>query len=349
MKLSINLIYNYLQYVFYKDIYYSPSLVKKLLYLYRLILGLLFIFVLIKNNYMYIENVLKLFLYHYVQEFNDFIVLMESWGDNTGGEGSSWNHSNMGPPPPPGQQPPGWKVTYSEGEKRKRKREEDERKRQEDELRREAKRQKQKEHERIVRKKRKDAQLKHQRKQAIIDSLRPPGYKKPNRAKWGLVRGNWLKSIGDFKMKYRRLPRGWPAYRYYDRNLCQFVHPEMLHQNAPQLMFSNTMRVYEEGHLRYTYYTNYHNEKDRYCKVTYPDGSYLFMYDKCRLFKHIEFNKYNTHLGYKMKPPFILHDYFLSRFDVYRMNKINKFFYKKPNSGNSENSGNSGNFGNSEN
>ena len=56
MKLSINLIYNYLQYVFYKDIYYSPSLVKKLLYLYRLILGLLFIFVLIKNNYMYIET-----------------------------------------------------------------------------------------------------------------------------------------------------------------------------------------------------------------------------------------------------------------------------------------------------
>ena len=53
MKLSINLIYNYLQYVFYKDIYYSPSLVKKLLYLYRLILGLLFIFVLIKNNYIF--------------------------------------------------------------------------------------------------------------------------------------------------------------------------------------------------------------------------------------------------------------------------------------------------------
>jgi hypothetical protein len=87
--------------------YYSPSLVKKLLYLYRLILGLLFIFVLIKNNYMYIENVLKLFLYNYMQEFNDFIVFMESWDDNPGGDGSSGGPSNMGPPPPPGQQPPG--------------------------------------------------------------------------------------------------------------------------------------------------------------------------------------------------------------------------------------------------
>jgi hypothetical protein len=259
-----------------------------------------------------------------VQEFNDFIVFMESWDNNPVGEGSSSGPSNMGPPPP--QMPPGWKVTYAEGQEMKRKREKEAQ-----EQSKANKKQKQKAHEREVLKKRRDAQNRHRVKQEKIREKRPPGWKGPNRAKFGKQRGQWLKKIGDFKLRYRRIPSDWPPYRYYDRKICQFVHPEMFHHSPPtQVLFSKTMRIYEEGHLRYTYYCNFHSEKARYCKVTYPDGTYLFMFDKYRLFKHIEYNHYNTHLGYSMKPPFILHDYFSTRFDKYRIKKVKEFF-KKPN------------------
>ena len=93
-------------------------------------------------------------------------------------------------------------------------------------------------------------------------------------------------------------------------------------------MASKTMRVYEDGNIRYTYMCNFFHEKDRYCKITYPDGTSCYIYDKKRLIKQIELNRYNTYLGYLMEPKFILGDYIKQHFGVFRKNKINELMKK---------------------
>lgn len=116
-----NLFQNEIKYYFYKEMYYNPNILYRLLSIYKYILGLLFIVCLIKNNLIYIENIFDNFLFYYVQEFNEFIVHMDSLDNNNPyGEGSSNNvPEGTGPP---NNNPVGLESTVENENSKKRKR-----------------------------------------------------------------------------------------------------------------------------------------------------------------------------------------------------------------------------------
>lgn len=117
-----------------------------------------------------------------------------------------------------------------------------------------------------------------------------------------------------------------PEYRYYDHSKHSWVYPEAYHHSEPEIMASKTLRVYVEGSIRYTYYCHDYYPELRYCRITYPDGTYATIYDKSVVMKHIEYHRRHIALGYRMDPPFSYEDYYKEHFDVFRKAKINAFF-----------------------
>lgn len=95
---------NYFRYFYYIEIYLNPNLVFKLFNLYRLIISILFTYIVISNNLNYIYELLDIYINNYLQELSptDCILLkMNSLGEpNPFGEGSSNNV-------PPGNGPSG--------------------------------------------------------------------------------------------------------------------------------------------------------------------------------------------------------------------------------------------------
>lgn len=82
------------------------------------------------------------------------------------------------------------------------------------------------------------------------------------------------------------------------------------------------MRVYDEDGVRYTYYTYQHSMKDRFCKITYPDGTIQVMNNKNKILKHIMFHKKHIYYGNNMEPYFNFKDYYVTHFDTFRKNKL---------------------------
>lgn len=283
-----------INYIYYKYVYLSPYIIYKGLYLYRFILGLVFIYCFIRNNLIFIESVFDNFLDYYVQEFSDFfVVCMDSLNeDNPYGEGSS----NSGPTGKgPSDNNTGGLESTAENENSN---------------------------------KRKSTQ----------ENLHNSSSSKKNKTTNNKPKRKYAKKISEltreeqpFKMRFRRLPKTrWPKYRYFDRDKYKWIYPEKFHMHPPkEVMASNTMRVYEEGHIRYTYFCENFHESDRYCKITYPDGTSLFMFDKSRVMKHIELHHWNIYLGYKMEPKFFYGDYYKEHFSIFKQNKINELKKKK--------------------
>lgn len=347
-----NLFQNEIKYYFYKEMYYNPNIMHRLLSIYKYILGLLFIVCLIKNNLIYIENILDNFLFYYVQEFNEFVVHMDSLDNNNPyGEGSSNNvPTGTGPP---NNNPVGLESTAENENSNKRKRKStttNSKKKSKknapeslrvsllrksvsssnmpkrvtsynSEPRRQSNRSKPKnKHDRLFDRIFRVNEWIQEKLEKLKNKYKTPERRKryaTNRRK----REEYSRILGEkvtggknmFKLRYRKKIHkyDWPAFRYYDKDLSKYVYPEMYHSFPPNIVLaSNTIRIYNESHMRYTYYCNHFKESERYCKIQYPDGTFLFLFDKSRVTKHIEFNRWNTYLGYRMNPKFILTDYF---------------------------------------
>ena len=133
----------------------------------------------------------------------------------------------------------------------------------------------------------------------------------------------------EFKMKYRRKPdEHTPAYRYYDRVKRRWVHPEVYHLVDPTVLASKTMRIYDEGGIRWTYMCSDYDENKRYCIVTYPDGTRAYIYDKATVMKHIEFHKRHIAMNYQVNPPISYGHYYKEHFDGFRKDKIRREFFE---------------------
>lgn len=132
----------------------------------------------------------------------------------------------------------------------------------------------------------------------------------------------------EFKMKYRRKPDAHtPAYRYYDNDKRRWVYPECYHLVDPTVMASKTMRIYEEGGIRWTYMCSDYYEENRYCCVTYPDGTRAYIFDKPTVMKHIEYHKRQIAMNYQADPPFSYGHYYKEHFEEFRKEKIRKEFF----------------------
>lgn len=113
-----------------------------------------------------------------------------------------------------------------------------------------------------------------------------------------------------------------PPYRYYDRSTHKYVYPEAYHEKEPIYLANKTTRVYLHGGISYTYVCDSFHEEDRYCKVTYPDGTYAFIYNKETVMNHINFHRKHIQLGYQCNPPFSYINYYNDHFDPFRKQKI---------------------------
>lgn len=157
-----------------------------------------------------------------------------------------------------------------------------------------------------------------------------PGGNNPLGVESGIENENSKNRDYEFKMKYRRKPDAHtPAYRYYDKDKHRWVYPETFHEANPTVLASKTMRIYEEGGIRWTYMCSDFYEECRYCVVTYPDGTRAYIFDKPTLMKHIEFHKRHVAMNYQADPPFIYEKYYKEHFDEFRQEKIRREFLAK--------------------
>ena len=247
---------NYFKYFYYKEIYLNPTFGFKLFTFYRLILGILFFYSIVNNNYLYIYELLGIYTNNCIEELSPILLKMDSWGNgNPFGEGSSNNV-------PPGKGPPGNNSTGVE---------------------------------------------------STVENENPK---------------NKQKSEVDRRINRRRGLQG-PVFRYYDRLTHRYVYPEAYHEGEPIYLGNKTTRVYDHGGIRYAYVCEDYFEDKRYCKITYPDGTYAFIYNKEAVMKHIDYHRKHIRLGHQSEPPFPYINYYNEHFDVFRKKKIESFFEKK--------------------
>ena len=129
----------------------------------------------------------------------------------------------------------------------------------------------------------------------------------------------------------RRVYHNGPKFCWFekliDRNKYRRINPERFHQVTPQLMFGDTLRVYEDSGLIYTYTCQAYKKEFYHCRVTYPDGTKLTIVDKPTVLKHIEFHKKQVYYGYSMEPVYPYIEKYKNYFDVFRKEKIQRIFY----------------------
>ena len=117
-----------------------------------------------------------------------------------------------------------------------------------------------------------------------------------------------------------------PKYRYYEfiSNRGRYIYPEAYHSNGPICMGNNTTRVYnDQGGIRYTYMCESALEEDRYCQITYPDGTRATIFNKKTVMQHIDYQKAKIKEGYSLNPPISYVDNYKEQFDAARKAKVN--------------------------
>lgn len=258
---------SFLIYMYYKEIWLNPYLPNKFLLLYRIILGLLFIYSVMNNNLSYVLYLLDIYSIDYYNELLDdcIFVHMDSLDGGLNYDTNNLSSGNLlsggGPSGggPSGNNPLG--LIY-------------------------------------------------------------PGENENSRQRFEDI---------EFKMSKRKRRPDGPKFKYYNRYFGKNIYPEKFHTEEPEYFASNTMRVYNEGGIRYTYICDSYHSYNRYCRIRYPDGTYTFIFDKPLVLKHIEFHRKHIALGYGMKPPFMYPERYQEHFDQFRKNKINAFFERENN------------------
>ena len=124
------------------------------------------------------------------------------------------------------------------------------------------------------------------------------------------------------KVFIKQPPKG-PGFYYYDKNTKRVIYPESYLDKDPFYLRSQSVRIYDESSLRLTFYCDDEDRNNFYCKILFPDGTHVKIYDKPTVFKFIQYHKDHIKLGYSMKPVFNYDDYYKKHFDIFRKNKVN--------------------------
>lgn len=131
----------------------------------------------------------------------------------------------------------------------------------------------------------------------------------------------------EFKyVKKRKLFHDGPDFclkrKIPDRNKWKWFYPECGHVVKPEIMASKTMRVYNDDGIRYTYLCHHYSMRDRFCKITYPDGTTLIMNKKSRIWDHILFHRKHIYFGNCMEPYYNYSAKYVEHFNQYRKKKL---------------------------
>lgn len=286
-----------INYIYLKEIYLNPYLCYRVLCLYRIIIGLISVYCFIQNNMISIEELLDKFLYYYEQQFSEDIILTDRfrhYNPHGKGKGSKFETWESGSPNNNNNNSENLQPAAEDDNTKKRK----------------------------SNKKGKNPTKKSKKDNNVSSTGSQLSRKRASQVNT-LLRQKRLQKLRLYFRKLKKKTLG-PKFRFRDPKRKKWIDPESYHGQAPiQVMASKTMRVYQDGPLRYTYFCHAYRRSKRYCKVTYPDGTSLYMYSPEKLMKHIEFNRHNTWLGYQMKPKFMMGNYYRTHFDPFRKKKIN--------------------------
>lgn len=134
---------------------------------------------------------------------------------------------------------------------------------------------------------------------------------------------------------YSRAPPKGPGFYFFDKDSNNVIYPESYLNKDPVFLRSNSVRIYDESSLRLTFYCEGEDRSKYYCKILFPDGTHVKIYDKPTVFKFIQYHRDHIKLGYSMKPVYHYDDYYKKHFDVFRKNKVNSLIeqFKEYNAG----------------
>lgn len=119
-----------------------------------------------------------------------------------------------------------------------------------------------------------------------------------------------------------------PKFFFFDKAKNMAIYPESLHMNYPTLYANNTVRIYYENGLVYTYNCNFSKPSQYYCSIKYPDSTTCDIYDIPTLVKNIELHKNHVKLGYSMNPEFDYNQYYVDKLEIPKKKAIDELLAK---------------------
>jgi len=86
---------------------------------------------------------------------------------------------------------------------------------------------------------------------------------------------------------------------FFERKPNVYIYPEKYHSFHKETISlnDNTLRIYTEKCLMYSYYTTIGNINDGYCIITYPDGTSIKVDDQQVVYNHLKYHKKNVFLN----------------------------------------------------
>ena len=136
------------------------------------------------------------------------------------------------------------------------------------------------------------------------------------------------------KHRRRKLANG-SRYKFLwvseDKKKIKWVYPESYHYNPLYMsFFTDTLRIYDDANIRYVYHTHAYHMGDRFCKITYPDGTHLVIYNKKVVLEHIKYHHKHIFMNYKQESHYFFYDkWYKAHFEPFRKANINLFFSKE--------------------
>lgn len=135
------------------------------------------------------------------------------------------------------------------------------------------------------------------------------------------------------KHRRRKLVSG-PRYKFLwiseNGKKKLWVYPESYHyEPMKRSHFANTLRIYEDANIKYSYHTQQYQINDRFCNITYPDGTHLTIYNKKVVLEHIKYHHKHISMNIKQKPHFFYDRWYKEHFEPFRKAKINAFFSRE--------------------
>lgn len=124
-----------------------------------------------------------------------------------------------------------------------------------------------------------------------------------------------------YSFKKKNPPLGSPNFEFkfekeylsISREGTRWIYPERYHIDMydAKCSNSNSLREYLEGGIKYTYHAESREIENRYCIITYPDGTTLRTNKAEAVFNHIRLNRKLIHLNkYSINSTFYYaHDY----------------------------------------
>ena len=111
----------------------------------------------------------------------------------------------------------------------------------------------------------------------------------------------------------------------------RWVYPEQYHtQKKTHSLFANTLRIYDEAGLTYSYHTESYYHDDRFCRVRYPDNTTVTIYDKKVVTEHIKYHRKHVAMNIRLKPAYFYKAEYINHFEPFRKAKVMAIFNDTP-------------------